>query len=234
MQIIDFHSHVLPAMDDGSRSTEQSVEMLRAAAGQGVTLMAATPHFYAHREAPDAFLKRRERCLSSLLACDLSNTPALRVGAEVYFYRGMSRTEELRALVLEGTDLLLVEMPFEAWSSGMLDELRQLRSLQKVRVVLAHVERYFQRENDALINEAMEDGFLIQCNAEAFRPHFARRVWNMMAARQIDFIGSDCHNTTSRAPNVGVAAQRITKRLGEDAFSRLQIHGMHVMGLEDI
>ena len=161
-------------------------------------------------------------------------SPALRIGAEVYFYRGMSQTEELREMVLEGTDLLLVEMPFEAWSRGMLDELRQLRAIQKVQVVLAHVERYFQRENDPLIDEAMADGFLIQCNAEAFRPHFARRVWNMMANRQIDFIGSDCHDTTSRAPNLGTAAARIRKRLGDDAFWDLMIHGAHAMGLEDI
>jgi len=58
--MIDFHSHVLPKLDDGSRSTKESVEMMRRAVSQGITAMVATPHFYADRETPKEFLKRRE------------------------------------------------------------------------------------------------------------------------------------------------------------------------------
>ena len=54
--MIDFHSHVLPGVDDGSKSMEQSLQMLEASVQQGVTHMVATPHFYASRMDPDSFL----------------------------------------------------------------------------------------------------------------------------------------------------------------------------------
>ena len=57
--MIDLHTHVLPGMDDGSRSPEESARMLRELAAQGVTLAAATPHFYAGENSPDRFLRRR-------------------------------------------------------------------------------------------------------------------------------------------------------------------------------
>ena len=58
--MIDLHTHVLPGMDDGSRSPEESARMLRELAAQGVTLAAATPHFYAGENSPDRFLRRRK------------------------------------------------------------------------------------------------------------------------------------------------------------------------------
>lgn len=53
--MIDLHSHILPRMDDGSRSTEESLQMLTALAAQGVTDVAATPHFYASENGRTAF-----------------------------------------------------------------------------------------------------------------------------------------------------------------------------------
>ena len=55
--MIDFHTHILPEMDDGSESVEESIQMLELSAGQGVKWMVATPHFYADREDPKTFLE---------------------------------------------------------------------------------------------------------------------------------------------------------------------------------
>ena len=57
--MIDLHSHILPQMDDGSRSVDESLQMLAALAAQGVTDVAATPHFYASENSPERFLARR-------------------------------------------------------------------------------------------------------------------------------------------------------------------------------
>lgn len=59
--MIDFHSHILPGVDDGSKNVEMSLEMLRASAAQGVTDICLTPHFYAERNTPEKFLEKRRR-----------------------------------------------------------------------------------------------------------------------------------------------------------------------------
>ena len=87
-RIIDFHSHILPGIDDGSKNLEQSLEMMRRSARQGVDTMVATPHFYAHHDDPERFLKRRaeaERSLREAMAAE-SGLPELAIGAEVYYF----------------------------------------------------------------------------------------------------------------------------------------------------
>ena len=56
MSVIDFHSHVLPGIDDGSRNSEESLGMLQLSASQGIDVMAATSHFYATEERISSFL----------------------------------------------------------------------------------------------------------------------------------------------------------------------------------
>ena len=58
-EIIDFHSHILPGIDDGSRNVEESIALLRKEAEQGITHVIATPHFYPQHDTPERFLKRR-------------------------------------------------------------------------------------------------------------------------------------------------------------------------------
>jgi len=57
--VIDFHTHVLPGIDDGSASLDESLEMLRMEMLQGIKTVVATPHFYAHHDEPDRFIERR-------------------------------------------------------------------------------------------------------------------------------------------------------------------------------
>ena len=58
---IDFHTHILPGIDDGSASVEESIELLKAEAAQGITKVVATPHFYANYDSPERFLERRAK-----------------------------------------------------------------------------------------------------------------------------------------------------------------------------
>ena len=64
--MIDFHTHILPKMDDGSKSTEESIAMLKMQAEQGIRWVVATPHFYAEHESPQDFLQRRNHSYQSL------------------------------------------------------------------------------------------------------------------------------------------------------------------------
>ena len=64
--ITDFHSHVLPCLDDGSASVEQSIEMLQAEAEQGITHVVATPHFYPSSHKLDSFISKVDNAISQL------------------------------------------------------------------------------------------------------------------------------------------------------------------------
>ena len=117
--MIDLHSHILPQMDDGSRSVDESLQMLAALAAQGVTDVAATPHFYASENSPERFLARRRHAWQRLAPHLTASLPAVHLGAEVLFFEGIAGYDKLTQLCLTGTDALLLEMPFRPWSRRM-------------------------------------------------------------------------------------------------------------------
>ena len=79
--MIDLHSHILPQMDDGSRSVDESLQMLAALAAQGVTDVAATPHFYASENSPERFLARRRHAWQRLAPHLTASLPTVHLGA---------------------------------------------------------------------------------------------------------------------------------------------------------
>ena len=107
--ITDFHTHILPGVDDGSRSVEMSVEMLKKMAEQGITRVVAMPHFYAHRDTPNRFLMRRSRAEVALRQEmeKYADLPEIIVGAEVYYFPGMSNSDMLPAMTINGTNYIL-------------------------------------------------------------------------------------------------------------------------------
>ena len=138
--MIDFHSHILPAMDDGSKNEQESIAMLTELKNQGITRVIATPHFYANGESVSAFLSRRQKSFEKLNLN--SNFPQVVLGAEVRYYEGISRLADLTKLCINGTDLLLLEMPSAKWTDFVIKELISLASNGNITLVLAHIERY--------------------------------------------------------------------------------------------
>ena len=80
MLVIDFHSHILPGIDDGSRNVEKSLGMLQISASQGVDIIAATSHFYATEDRISSFLDRRQNAFEELKQC-LTEKDELGLGA---------------------------------------------------------------------------------------------------------------------------------------------------------
>ena len=227
--MLDLHSHVLPNMDDGSKSVRESMQMLRSAKQQGVTRMVATPHFYANREDPERFLRRRTQSFTQL---EQEQLPVeLLLGAEVTYFPGLGRCEDLQQLCIENTKLILVEMPFTAWTDRMIDEVFNLQSSFGLTPVLAHVERYYDaagllKYKDVLLREDV----LFQANAEGFLPFFAgKRMMTMLKKRQIHFLGTDCHGMNRRVPNMGEAVKKIQKSLGAQALRELDEFALTIL-----
>lgn len=92
MEVIDFHSHVLPGIDDGSRNIETSIEMLRLSRNAGVDRMIATPHFYADEDRIEHFLEKREHAYQSLIEAvtteNISDTPRFCLERKLLFLMG--------------------------------------------------------------------------------------------------------------------------------------------------
>lgn len=208
--MIDIHSHVLPRMDDGSKSTAESLAMLRISAEQGISVVAATPHFHPGQNDPDEFLLRRAASVERLREEWEDGLSELILGAEVAYFEGISYVENMRKLCLEGTNLLLLEMPFCSWTERMAKEIQILERQHGIRVLLAHVERYRYCKKAPVWDELLEGQVLVQCNAEFFINRWTRRRARCMLENgRIQLIGSDCHNMQNRMPNMGKALQII-------------------------
>ena len=217
--MLDFHSHILPKMDDGSKSTEMSMEMLRASKKQGIDAIVSTSHFYGYNEDPEHFLKRREHAYQKLVPLLSDTEPEIILGAEILYYPGIAHSEDIAELAIQGTDLLLIEMPFIPWSEKIFDELLTLQYGTRKQIVLAHVERYKSMQKKDIYNRLFEQPFLFQCNAEAFGSFSTRRLaLSLMKEGLLHFLGTDCHNTDSRRPNMDDARKVIEKKLATAAW----------------
>ena len=164
--MIDLHTHILPNVDDGSSSLEESLALLRMLASQGVTLTAATPHFYAASDKPEQFFLRRESAWQQLSAAMESGMPCVLLGAEVAFYRNISQMQQLERFCIGSSRLLLIEMPFEPWSERVLAETLEI-SERGIQVVFAHVERYFRFQRADMWQRLSDRGIYMQTNANA-------------------------------------------------------------------
>ena len=139
---LDYHAHVLPGCDHGSDGVETSRKQLAMAAAAGIRTVCATPHFYPHKESIPSFLQRRAESAQLLRESLTAEAPQLRLGAEVLICDGMERLDELPQLCCEGTDELLLEMPFYQWPEPVWETLYRLLERRDIRIVLAHADRY--------------------------------------------------------------------------------------------
>ena len=147
--------------------------------------------------------------------------PTLHVGAEVAYFGGLSGINRLDRLCIAGTNVLLIEMPFKKWSEVVLEDVLHIRDMGYVPVV-AHYELYAQsRELFAFL---LGEGVIFQTNAEHFSSGYFsnRKALHAVKNRELQLLGSDCHNMSSRAPNMEEAIDTIRKKLGNDILFEME------------
>lgn len=224
----DLHCHILPGIDDGSKNPEMSAEMIARSVSQGVNGIVFTPHFYADVNTPDRFLEKRAHALEKLLATGVE-LPEYTLGAEVHFYRGMSRSKELEKLCIGKSRYILVEMPFSSWYQGIVKEIEDIRLNLGLKVIIAHIERYLDRDPELVAGLIEDPDNLIQSNSEAFLEWRTRRkTVKLLKDGMIDLLGSDSHNLTSRPPNMGEAKKAIEKRAGEEYLRKIDMNAERI------
>ena len=186
----DYHSHILPGCDHGSDGIETSLKQIEMAEGAGIKTICATPHFYPHKESVEAFLSRRQRTYEALKERLPDNAPNILLGAEVLICDGMDQLDRLDRLCRQGTNELLLELPFYKWPESVWETVDCLNDRDDIRIVIAHADRYPPEDIERLIGE----GIPLQLNVECFKnPLRRKRYISWVKNGYAKYLGSDIH-----------------------------------------
>ena len=235
--MIDFHSHFLPNTDDGAKSLDQSLEMLRVSKHSGVDTVVSTSHCYAFEgnESINRFLKRRKNAYAEVLSAIDGNEedyPQIVPGCEVHLVRNLSTFSELPKLCIGNTDYILLEMPFSAWKDEHFEEIYRVTKLG-LKPIIAHIDRYFEVEDK--FPDLFSLNLLYQANAESFIARKNRKkLLNLFQRDALHILGSDMHNMTSRAPNMTDAYDVIKKRFGKAYTDYIDVASKKVLTNETV
>jgi len=203
--VIDLHCHVLPGMDDGPATLEESVELCRAAHADGTGLIVATPH--VNWEYPDVTAASIHAQVVAVNAALRASGVAVTVrpGAELALSRAAELSEaELSVMRLGGGPYVLLEIPWNAVSTGIVHALGAFAS-RSPRIVLAHPERtpVLQR-NPRLVRELVESRMLCCLNARSLSDGADRQrravAWQLLEERLVHVVASDAHDPLRRPP----------------------------------
>ena len=197
----EYHCHILPGIDDGAKDVEMSLAMIEMMKEQGVERIVATSHFYAHREKSVAeFMKKRQAAFEKIK--DKSPIKNVYLGAEVAIEHGISELKDIEKLAIEGTRLILLELPYRAYSKWMSEEIYNIGAEFKLKVMLAHVHRYLEYYSKDELEGILSTKSVMQINNEAFSSWKEKKLVKRVIADEKRFaFGSDAHNLNDRKPN---------------------------------
>jgi protein-tyrosine phosphatase len=217
-RFVDCHSHVVPSGDDGAASIDQGIDLCRSAARHGTAILFATPHVWPYltlgkeREAEirEAFEEMRSRA-----GLDL------RLGYELTPARPLLDEDPSR-YVLEGTDRVLMEVPFTG-PADLVFALAGHVEAAGLRPVIAHPERTEAVLEDPFVAEELADrGWTLQVNSTSLLgrhgPEPEELGWTLVKRGIVGIVASDGHRAT-RPAQLDAAYALAQKRLGDDAIA---------------
>jgi len=212
--VIDLHSHILPGVDDGVATLEESLELARTAAEDGIEVIAATPHVRDDYPTSAETMERGVAVLRERLAAsgiDLCVLP----GGELALDRLDGHDiEQLRRFGLGGNDsYLLVETPYHAWPLDLGDRVFRL-AVAGITAVIGHPERNAAvQEDPGLLEPAVRSGALVQLTAASVDGRLGRRPaqasQGLLHRGLAHLIASDAHSPDIRAVGMAAAADAL-------------------------
>ena len=208
---VDFHTHCLPAVDDGAADLAASRAMLSQVREQGADAVIATPHFYWGHHQVEDFVRVRQQAYHSLML-HKAELPPILLGAEVLIREGISQVD-LRPLCIEGTEILLVELPFMKPPYWVFEELEEIAYTQRLTIMLAHLDRYMPWYSTEKLDRLLElPRVIVQINAEMLqdkRAFRALRKWLGLPRRVV--LGSDMHDPEGHGPRMDRALHTLSR-----------------------
>lgn len=227
MTLTDLHCHILPGIDDGAASPDESIKMLAREFRGGVRRIALTSHFDCEKENVRAFLDKRQKAFEDLKEelgayPDLKSELELKPAAEVMYSPNLV-FEELSELCIEGTSSILIELPVRRRPYNLAETLFGLQK-RGFDPIIAHVERYgYLMSEPAAIHKMVNNGIFFQINAGVLldKGRTAAFCMDLIDWELVQIVASDAHGAEERRPNLDQGVESIRKKLGEDCISRI-------------
>jgi protein-tyrosine phosphatase len=209
--VIDLHTHILPALDDGPATLAESIGMARAAAAEGVTTVVATPHVRDDYPTTAAEMEQAVATLRNALALEGIQLE-LETGGEIALDElGRLDDRELKRFALGGRSYLLLECPYRGWPLQLASTVVALRG-KGFGVILAHPERNADAKWERL-EPLVEDGMLVQVTSASLDGRLGRKAraaaFQLLERELAHLVASDAHAPELRALGMKAAADAI-------------------------
>jgi protein-tyrosine phosphatase len=218
-RFVDCHSHVVPSGDDGAQTLEDGLELCDLAAASGTRILFATPHVWPHLPLTEERERDIRRAFERLRA---RATLELRLGFELTPAPPLLREDPAR-YVLEGTEVVLVEMPF-AEPAGVLIQLAQHVEDAGLTPLVAHPERTEAVLDQPELAHELARRWPLQVNATSILgrhgPAPQEIAWRLLEAGEVAVVASDGHRP-ARPTRLDEAYELVRERLGEERALRL-------------
>lgn len=221
--MVDIHTHILPQLDDGSESIEESLELLKELKNQGVTDVIATPHFYPQTDNSRAFKSLLNESYNSLKPLIKENDlPRVHLGCELLYYQNIGHSDSISQFCLLDSKYLLLELTDDIIGDKLFEDLFLLKR-KKFNLIIAHLERYSYAKNfRKLLKFIKEENILAQINASSVLEKRSYKVIKKLIKKDIaTFIATDTHSLEYRPPEMSKALEVLTNDFGEEYTNKL-------------
>ena len=224
--MIDIHSHILPNIDDGSRSIEETFNLIREAKNVGFDAIVSTSHYmeeYYETNAPE-----REVWVTAIYEnLQAKNIDIkLYLGNEIYMSENIIKLlEERKASTINDTSYVLFELPLNVEPPNLYDIIYEMEQYKLVPI-LAHPERYsFVQREPELIYDLIEKGVLMQANYGSIIGQYGNRaqmiVKKLFEGNMIHMLGSDAHRQNTIYPKIPQILAELNELIGEEKLTTL-------------
>lgn len=230
--LYDFHSHILPDIDDGSQNVEQSIAMMNILRESGVGTVVATPHFYYNKTDLEHFLRGRDKAYNKLMAAisDDKTYPRILKGAEVLLTTDIPRMEGLEKLCIENTSYILIELPYTYWSDWVFRAVDEI-SMRGLKPIIAHIDRYSEKSKN--IYRVFDLRCMIQLNVDSLvSRRTKKKSLKYIKYGEIQLLGSDTHDEKHRPPRFKEAMTLLNKKFGPDIERMFENNSLYVLNDE--
>ena len=224
--MIDFHTHILPNIDDGSRSIDETFNLIKEAKEVGFDGIILTSHYIENFYETD--VPERDiwvKAISENLGAKGIDTD-LYLANEIYISENMmGLLEQRKASTINNSCYVLFELPLNEEPLNLYDVIYSLQE-NKLIPILAHPERYsFVQKEPELIYDLIEKGCLMQANYGSIIGQYGVKaeyiVKKFLENNMIHFLGSDVHRQNSIYPKIPFALEKIKEIVGEEKLEEL-------------
>lgn len=219
-QFVDIHCHILPGVDDGAQTPEETKAMLAQAWDEGIRIIVATPHYHAKRGKNDIDLIKKQLILTRKLAKEVVPKMQICLGMEIYYGEDVPELlKEKQVVSIRKSRYILIEFSPEDTFQYILNAVRTLQ-MSGYSVVIAHIERYSCLRTDiSNVEYLREMGAYLQVNAGSITGTYGRSVKKfvreILKEHLVQLVGTDAHGSEKRTPKMREAYQEVVKRVGE-------------------